>query len=273
MLGQIEQRDRDLQAAKDELERRVAKRTEELTAANRELEAFSYSVAHDLRGPLDVIGNIAFLLQQEAGSPTADENLRTLTAELLRGTERMAALIDDLLNLSRATRAPMPAVPVDLSKMATAIANTLQASDPERKVSFRIAPGAKVMGDENLLRVVLDNLLRNAWKYTSKRAEAKIEFGFFPDVEGCVYYVRDNGAGFDAKFADRLFQPFQRLHTQNEFPGTGIGLATVRRIVVRHGGRVWAEGKVDEGATVYFTLDPDHANGSLGAGASCEPVM
>jgi light-regulated signal transduction histidine kinase (bacteriophytochrome) len=138
--------------------------------------------------------------------------------------------------------------------MAQSIANSLQQADPERPVEFRIARGAKAIADENLLRVALENLLGNAWKYTSKQDRTLIEFGVSRNGGDCVYFVRDNGAGFDPHFADRLFEPFQRLHTQKEFPGTGIGLATVERIIGRHGGRVWAEGQVDRGATIYFTL-------------------
>ena len=253
MLGQIEQRDHALQLAKQELEQRVQERTRELTAANRELEAFSYSVAHDLRGPLDVIGNIGFLLQHSLREDE-DASVRSNVVELLRGTQRMSALIDDLLNLSRASRSGLHTAPIDLSAMVYAIERTLHEGDPKRRVDFRVMQGAHGLADENLIRIVLENLLRNAWKYSSKVQHARIEFGFFGKDHECVYFVRDNGAGFDPKLADRLFQPFQRLHPQNEFPGTGIGLATVERIIRRHEGRVWAEGAVGEGTTVYFTL-------------------
>jgi signal transduction histidine kinase len=253
MLGQIEERDLALQQAKEQLERRVEERTAELQAANKELEAFSYSVAHDLRGPLDEIGNIGYLLQHTSDS-CLDAGTHVLVEQLLQGTRRMSGLINDLLNLSRATSAGLHTRPIDLSEMAQSIANSLQQAEPERPVEFRIARGAKAIADENLMRVALENLLGNAWKYTSKVERALIEFGFSRSRGDSVYFVRDNGAGFDPHLADRLFQPFQRLHTQNEFPGTGIGLATVQRIITRHGGRVWAEGKVDRGATVYFTL-------------------
>ena len=252
MLEQIEERDRALQQAKEEFEKRVEERTAELRAANKELEAFSYSVAHDLRGPLDVIGNIGYLLQH--ASDSSDAGTQMLVEQLLQGTSRMSALINDLLNLSRATSVGLHTCPINLSEMAQSIADSLQQAESERSVEFRIARGAKAIADENLMRVALENLLGNAWKYTSKMERALIEFGFSRSGSDCVYTVRDNGAGFDPHYADRLFQPFQRLHTQNEFPGTGIGLATVQRIIARHGGRVWAEGEVDRGATVYFTL-------------------
>lgn len=257
MLMQIEERDQALQQAKEELEQRVLERTSELTATNKELEAFSYSVAHDLRGPLDVIGNIGFLLQHSPDLP-ADEAIQKLLGELQLGTRKMAALIDDLLNLSRSTRAGLHSAPINLSEMASAIARNLQDSEPHRKVRFKIDPGSKVIADETLMGVVLENLLRNAWKYTSRREDATIQFGMIAGENECIYFVRDNGAGFDPQLADRLFQPFQRLHTNSEFPGTGIGLATVQRIVARHGGRVWAEGDVGRGATFYFTLPEVH---------------
>ncbi len=235
----------------------MLERTSELTATNKELEAFSYSVAHDLRGPLDVIGNIGFLLQHSPDLP-ADEAIQKLLGELQLGTRKMAALIDDLLNLSRSTRAGLHSAPINLSEMASAIARKLHDSEPHRKVRFKIDPGSKVIADETLMGVVLENLLRNAWKYTSRREDATIQFGMIAGENECIYFVRDNGAGFDPRLADRLFQPFQRLHTNSEFPGTGIGLATVQRIVARHGGGVWAEGDVGRGATFYFTLPEVH---------------
>jgi signal transduction histidine kinase len=257
MLDQIEQRDGALQQAKEDLEKRVEERTAELKAANKELEAFSYSVAHDLRGPLDVIGNIGYLLQNAPG-PAMESGTQILIDQLLQGTNRMSALIHDLLNLSRASSAGLHTCPIDLSEMTLAIAATLRQTDPDRPAELKIALGVKVIADQNLLRVVLENLLGNAWKYTSKQERTVIEFGFFGSGGDCIYFVRDNGAGFDPRLADRLFQPFQRLHTQSEFPGTGIGLATVQRIIARHGGRIWAKGEVDRGATVYFTLPQEN---------------
>ncbi|MGI8772929.1 MAG: ATP-binding protein [Acidobacteriaceae bacterium] len=254
MLTQIEQRDSALRRARDELEERVQDRTAELKAANRELEAFSYTVAHDLRGPLDAIGGIGFVLQQ-GYADRVDADGKEMLSRLRHSSAKMAALIDDLLNLSRAGTSTLERSTVDLSRMASSIAEELRSADPARNVSFTIAPGAIVLADAGLMRVTLENLLRNAWKYTSRRLSARIEFGFKRDGAEIVCFVRDDGAGFNPEFTDRLFKPFQRLHTQGEFMGTGIGLATVKRSVARHGGRVWAEGALEQGATFYFALD------------------
>ncbi len=254
MLTQIEQRDSALRRARDELEERVQERTTELKAANRELEAFSYTVAHDLRGPLDAISGIGFVLQQ-GYSNNVDADGKEMLDRLRQSSTKMAALIDDLLNLSRAGTSALERSTVDLSRIAASIAEELCTGDPARNVYFTIAPGAIVLADAGLMRVVLENLLRNAWKYTSRRLSARIEFGFRRVGAEIVCFVRDNGAGFNPDFADRLFKPFQRLHTQGEFVGTGIGLATVQRSIARHGGRVWAEGAIEQGATFYFALD------------------
>jgi light-regulated signal transduction histidine kinase (bacteriophytochrome) len=168
----------------------------------------------------------------------------------------MADLIDDLLNLSRVTRAPMNLVAVNLSKLAEAVAAELQQNHPERNVRFKIVPNLKAGGDPRLLQIVLENLLNNAWKYSSKQREAEIEFGSKDENDETIYFVHDNGAGFDMAYAGKLFGAFQRLHANTEFPGTGIGLATVQRIIHRHGGRIWAESAVEEGATFFFTLPP-----------------
>jgi signal transduction histidine kinase len=252
MLEQIQTRDRALEESRSELEVRVQERTAELTAANKELEAFSYSVAHDLRGPLQNISNIGFLLQTMVDSSRPKE--QDLIAKLFEGSTRMSALIDDLLNLSRATSTPMRRTALDLSHMVEGILSNLRTEQPERKVRVTVARGAGAFADEGLMQVVLENLLRNAWKYTSKVADAEIVFGYEDRTEGTVFFVCDNGAGFDPRYADRLFRPFQRLHSQSEFPGTGIGLTTTSRIIGRHGGRIWAESQVDKGATFFFTL-------------------
>jgi signal transduction histidine kinase len=253
MLEQIQDRDRALEATRSDLERRVDERTAELSAANKELEAFSYSVAHDLRGPLQHVNNIGFLLQQSSTAGLSAEG-RMLVDRLLEGSKRMSSLIDDLLNLSRASSHPLHRTPIDLSHIVETIAASLQAEKGARQVRFIIAKGAQVIADDGLMQVVLENLLGNAWKYTSKSQSAEIEFGFTEEETGTVYFVRDNGAGFNPRYADRLFRPFQRLHSQSEFTGTGVGLATAYRIINRHNGKIWAKGNVDQGATFLFTL-------------------
>jgi signal transduction histidine kinase len=254
MLRQIQLRDSALQKAHDELEQRVSERTRELLSANQELEAFSYSVSHDLRGPLDALNGFSYLLLKNHGhqlDASAKESLQHIRA----AAKRMSELIDDLLNLSRVTTTTMHREEIDLSASARSLMQELRRRSPEREVEF-VAPAIEnAYADAHLLQIVMDNLLRNAWKYTSHHDFARIEFGHETKDGQIVYFVRDDGSGFDPRSADRLFQPFQRLHSEAEFPGHGIGLATVRRIVQRHGGRVWAEGLVEQGATFYFTLD------------------
>lgn len=242
------------------LERRVAERTAELNrrtaeleVLNRELEAFSYSVAHDLRSPLITIDGFSQVLleQSDALDDTGREHLDRITTAV----RRMHRLINDLLDLSRIVRAPMHITQVDLSQTAREIAESLQQSAPARSVEFVIARDIRVDGDPGSLRIALENLLSNAWKFTGGRELTRIEVGSRTDREGHVaYFVKDNGAGFDPRYASKLFSPFQRLHTQSEFPGTGIGLATVQRIIHRHGGKIWAESEIDRGASFYFTL-------------------
>ncbi len=191
------------------------------------------------------------------------EDGRDALSRVRAAAQRMAVLIDDLLSLSLVTRMPMKTVPVDLSRLARGIVAELHGTQPERSVRFDIASNLKAQGDTHLLRVVLQNLLSNAWKYTSKREQAEIEFGANREGHETVYFVRDNGAGFDMAYADKLFGAFQRLHAVTDFPGTGIGLATVQRIIRRHGGRIWADAQVDLGATFYFTLpSPEHVGGA-----------
>ncbi len=234
-----------------ELERRV----HELATLNQELEAFSYSVSHDLRAPLRAIAGFSQALAEDYEA-TLDDQGKDYIRRIHAATQRLTQLIDDLLMLSRVTRSEMNReTTVDLSALASSIAAQLQSTQPERRSRFIIQPGLVTHGDAQLLRIALDNLIANAWKFTSKVPEARIEFGTAGTENGrTIYFVRDNGAGFDMAFADKLFGPFQRLHSGNEFPGTGIGLATVQRIIHRHGGRVWAEGQVGKGATVHFTL-------------------
>ena len=252
MLDQIQERDRALEESRLVLEQRVLDRTAELTEANKELEAFSYSVAHDLRGPLQHISNISFLLEQSCTG--ADADCTRLIERLFEASRRMSTLIDDLLNLSRATSTPLHRTAVNLSEMAASILDSLKAESPERKVEITINWGAHVIADEGLMLLVMENLLRNAWKYSSRMSVARIEFGFSEQPSGTVYFVRDNGVGFNPRYADRLFRPFQRLHSQGEFPGTGVGLATVSRIIARHGGKIWAKGNVEQGAEFSFTV-------------------
>jgi light-regulated signal transduction histidine kinase (bacteriophytochrome) len=226
----------------------------ELKAVNKELEAFSYSVSHDLRAPLRGIDGFSQALLEdclEQLDATGQDYLRRIRS----ATQRMGQLIDDLLTLSRVTRSDMHIESVPLSELASRICTDLQQVDPERQVEFEIQPDLVTQGDPRLLHVLLDNLLNNAWKFTSKHLQATIEFGAIVQENSVpVYFVRDNGVGFDMTFIDKLFKPFQRLHGMREFPGNGIGLATVQRIVHRHGGQVWAEGVLNQGATFYFTL-------------------
>jgi signal transduction histidine kinase len=229
----------------------------ELEGTNRELEAFSYSVSHDLRAPLRSIDGFSQILQEDYDDVLDNEGLDYL-GRVRAASGHMATLIDDLLDLSRVGRRPLRREPVDLTSMVTEIIDDLKAAEPDRNVEFVAGRGIEAWGDVSLLKVALENLLGNAWKFTAREPEARIEFGADwdpgPGFRAPVYYVRDNGAGFDQAYADKLFGAFQRLHGQDEFEGTGIGLATVARIIHRHGGRVWAEGDVGDGATFYFTL-------------------
>ncbi|MDP8946437.1 MAG: CHASE domain-containing protein, partial [Actinomycetota bacterium] len=229
----------------------------ELEGTNRELEAFSYSVSHDLRAPLRAIDGFSQILQEDYEHALDDEG-RDYLGRVRVASRHMATLIDDLLELSRVGRRPLRREPVDLARLATGIIEELRASQQGREVEFVAGEDIMAWGDASLLKVALENLLGNAWKFTAREQAARIEFGADrepgPGLLPPVYYVRDNGAGFDQMYADKLFGAFQRLHGQDEFEGTGIGLATVARIVHRHGGRVWAEGTVGEGATFYFTL-------------------
>jgi signal transduction histidine kinase len=253
MLEQIQERDAALQQAHNELEQHVAERAAQLTAANEELEAFSYSVSHDLRAPLRGIDGFSQALLEDCAE-RLDEQGKSHLHRIRAATQRMGLLIDDLLNLSRVTRSEIRKERVDLTAMARSIATELQRNQPDRRVEFRIEDGLASRADPRLLRIALVNLLGNAWKFTSKRPAAWIEFGSSRANGASAYFVRDNGAGFDPAFADRLFGAFRRLHAMQEFPGTGVGLAIVQRIIHRHGGRVWAEGAVAQGATFYFTL-------------------
>jgi len=236
-----------------ELEERVRERTAQLEASNKELEAFCYSVSHDLRAPLRSIDGFTHALLESHShqlDPIACEYLQRVHA----ASVRMTQLIDDLLHLSRVGRREMRIQEVNLSDLAASIAHDLQKADPDRKVDFAITTGLCARGDERLLRIALENLLSNAWKFTGRTKNARIEFSAGNKDDQRTFFVRDNGAGFDMAYAEKLFTPFQRLHASHEFPGSGIGLAIVQRIINRHNGRVWAEGTPDKGATFSFCL-------------------
>lgn len=227
----------------------------QLEALNQELEAFNYAVAHDLRAPLRSLEGFSQILVEDYGSKLDDEGHQHLQ-RIRRSAIRMGTLIDDMLRLSRAGRQPFRRERVNLSRIASSIAEELANTNGARTVEFAIAPGLEAAGDSALITIVLHNLLENAWKYSAGRSPARIEFGASTAGDGSrVFFVRDNGCGFDMAYAGKLFAPFQRLHRTEEFEGTGIGLATVKRVVGRHGGRAWIESAVDLGTTAYFTLE------------------
>jgi len=236
-----------------DLNDRLLRDNNELAAVNRELEAFSYSVSHDLRAPLRAIDGFSQALLEDCGEQL-DAAGRGYLTRVRRAAQRMGLLIDDLIKLSRVTRADMRLQDVDLTALALQVVQDLQGRDPERPADFAIAEGLAAHGDARLLQIVLENLLGNAWKFTAGRAPTRIEFGRGESDGEEVFYLRDNGAGFDMAYVDQLFRVFQRLHDSESFPGTGIGLATVQRIIRKHGGRVWATGEAGKGAIFYFTL-------------------
>jgi len=260
MLGAIEARRRERDEAEEALrqahagmEAKVRERTAELRLANSELEAFTYSASHDLRAPLRRIDGFSSLLEEDFAGQLPAEGKEHL-GRIRAGCRQMAQVIDSLLKLSRVMRQELDCREVDLSALAGEIMAGLRDTEPLRKVEFRAEPGLKAEGDKVLLGEVMENLLNNAWKFTGRTAAAVIEFGSLPRDGETVYFVRDNGKGFDMKYAGKLFQPFQRLHSPADFQGTGIGLTTVQRIIERHGGRIWAESAEDKGAAFYFTL-------------------
>ncbi len=246
LLAQSEQAALELAETRAELVR-------ELEHKNRELESFSYAVSHDLRAPLRRIDSFSRAILESQGRRLDDEG-RKFLSRVREASQQMAQLIDDVLYLSRVTRSELRDQDVDLSEVAELVVSRLKEGQPNRRMEVKIRPGVVVTGDGQLLKIALENLLQNAWKFTGNQAEPRIEFGVTQTSGEPTYFIRDNGAGFEMTYAARLFGPFQRLHSQQDFPGNGIGLATVQRIIHRHGGKVWAEGLVGQGATFYFTL-------------------
>jgi PAS domain S-box-containing protein len=245
--------DEEIRRLNANLEHRVVERTQQLEAANKELEAFSYSVAHDLRAPLRSIDGFSQALVEDHAADLGLDGLEQL-GRVRGATQRMSQLIDDLLRLSRVAQGVIYRHPVDLSRLARQVASELQSAHPDRNVAVAIQDNLTVEGDEKLLRIVLENLMGNAWKFTAKAPQAAIEVGALEKDALRIYFVRDNGAGFNMEYAHKLFGAFQRLHATTEFEGTGVGLAIVRRIINRHDGRIWAESAVGQGTTFYFVL-------------------
>jgi light-regulated signal transduction histidine kinase (bacteriophytochrome) len=236
-----------------ELEQRVKERTMQLEVANQELEAFSYSVSHDLRSPLRAIDGFSLAVLEDHGDQIGDSGKNYLQ-RIRAGAQRMGQLIDDMLKLSRVSRSTMKIQPTNLSELAEQCFRECQDAEPARNARISVTSGLFASCDHHLIKIALDNLIGNAWKYSSRKNDTCIEFGMRQNHDKHAFFVQDNGVGFDMQYANKLFGAFQRLHTVGEFPGTGIGLATVKRVISRHGGEIWAEAEPGRGATFYFTL-------------------
>jgi light-regulated signal transduction histidine kinase (bacteriophytochrome) len=252
-ITERKQAEEEIKKLNTELEQRVIDRTAQLDASNKELASFAYSVSHDLRAPLRGIDGWSLALLEDYGE-RLDDQARKYLHRVRAETQQMGRLIDDMLKLSRVTRAELQLTPIDLTAMAQNIANSLQEERPQRRIEFIIQPALRANGDSQLIEIALSNLFDNAVKFTGTRSPARIEFGEAEVDGGKAFFVHDDGVGFDMAHASKLFGAFQRLHKLSEFPGTGVGLATVQRIIHRHSGRIWANAQVDQGATFYFTL-------------------
>jgi len=262
MLETISEQNKVIEENTNNLETKVHERTEELAIANRELEAFSYSVSHDLKAPLRIIEGFSRALEEDYGDQL-DETAQDYLTRVRVGSFKMSQLITNLLQLSKVTRQELSKEKIDFSKLTNKIAKSIIDQDNERTTHISIQENMTAMGDTNLVEILLDNLIGNAWKYSRKNPEARIEVGMREHLGTNIYYVRDFGSGFDMKYADQLFKPFNRLHSPEEFEGTGIGLATVSRIIERHHGKVWAESDPNTGTVFFFTLFPGSSNSSL----------
>jgi len=254
MVAKLQKARNEVEQMNASLEQRVHERTTQLETINRELEAFSYSVSHDLRGPLTQVNGLTQLLMYEEDE-MPEEQVQKYREQICAATIKMSQTIEDLLQISRVSCELIAADYVNLSNLASQVANELQSADSGRRVHWIIAPCLAAFGDRNMLQLALENLLGNAWKYTAQKAEAEIEFGRVKKNGQQMFFIRDNGAGFDMRDVGRIFLPFQRLHKDTEFSGSGIGLATVQRIIHRHGGNIKAEGALGEGATFYFSFN------------------
>jgi signal transduction histidine kinase len=259
MIHTIAEQNKIILAHTDNLEQEVSERTKELAMANRELEAFSYSVSHDLKAPLRTIEGFSLALEEDYGHQLDSTALHYLN-RVRAGSAKMTQLISNLLQLSRVTRLELKKQSIDLTVMAGKISSELLSDEMDREIQFDIAPGLLATGDPVLVEILMDNLISNAWKYSQKVLNAKVEIGSQQQMGNTVFYIRDNGAGFDMKYANQLFKPFNRLHSAEEFDGTGIGLATVSRIIERHHGKIWVKSAPNKGTTFYFTLFPQSSN-------------